>query len=289
MMFRSELYPRTGNPEERNFYSYFLDQRILEATRDYSKQYGIEYEGQICDIAAEVTKIVNGFIKAAQEAVQNGQKTCLYSYAEGVLSSKFDQLIQVVAASILNFKVTPHRIKFFLIECPNVEPYQPNLGNSFANFQTFRENGFLTDVTLKCQTGECRAHRVVLAARSDYFRKAFENPMKESQDSPFTIDVEAMGSDKGHLDELIDFLYTDHVHLKGRTLDDIYKLLILAHAYQVDGLIQACVYAISTLISEKTAQQIGEIGEKHCIQQLTNLSKLFLLKPLPEPMVTIQK
>lgn len=49
-----------------------------------------------------------------------------------------------------------------------------HLANLSGLFETLYKSGSLTDVTLACQGGMLRAHRLVLAACSPYFERVFK-------------------------------------------------------------------------------------------------------------------
>ena len=147
-------------------------------------------------------------------------------------------------------------------------------------FQNFRKDELFTDATLCCEDGEYPAHRVVLAARSDFFKSLLVNQMKESLTSVCTINARGMGTDRSHLEEFLDFLYTEKVELKGRSVEDIEKLLTLSRAYFVEGLTKACIFEIASQVNADNVDQIESIGERYEIQELTNLAKWYKNSPL---------
>ena len=71
-------------------------------------------------------------------------------------------------------------------------------------FQNFANKGVLTDVTLVCDGKELKAHKVLLAAASDYFSAMFTGGMLEADMDR----VEIQGVDAVALELLVDYCYT---------------------------------------------------------------------------------
>ncbi|XP_039760214.1 modifier of mdg4-like isoform X2 [Pararge aegeria] len=91
--------------------------------------------------------------------------------------------------------------------------------------------GALSDVTLSASGASLRAHRLVLAACSQYFAQLF----KEVETDNHTL-VVVLGCDAAELRLLLTFMYTGEVTASRECLP---ALLRLAHTLQVSGLTDA--------------------------------------------------
>lgn len=106
-MLNSQFFPLTGNPQETNFRCYHLHPAVLATAQNYANAQGLDCEEQVYDIAAEVTKAVNGILQCACQAKAEGKEvgeTCLNDCTP---LPKFNSLVQETAASILKFEVNP--------------------------------------------------------------------------------------------------------------------------------------------------------------------------------------
>ena len=96
-----------------------------------------------------------------------------------------------------------------------------------------RRDDLFTDITLIVGGREFRAHRVILAARSDYFLHLFTSGMKETSSERITLhEVEA--NVFGHI---LDIVYTGDVsEAASASFDVLNDVLIAADMWQIAGL-----------------------------------------------------
>ncbi|XP_059088107.1 zinc finger protein chinmo-like [Tigriopus californicus] len=108
--------------------------------------------------------------------------------------------------------------------------FQSNMAQCF---QEFRQDDEYLDVTLSCDEeagGQIRAHRVILAASSAYFRRILaQNP------APHPILLMPPSVTLGQLANLIDFMYNGEVCVLQENIDAFMKL---AEMMKVKGLVE---------------------------------------------------
>ena len=91
-----------------------------------------------------------------------------------------------------------------------------------------RKKNRLCDVTLKVESREFPAHRVVLSACSDYFCAMFTSDMAESQKA----EVELQGLSADTMEILLEFVYTESVKV---SVENVQALLPAACLLQLSG------------------------------------------------------
>lgn len=92
-----------------------------------------------------------------------------------------------------------------------------------------RKESKLCDVILQVENKEFPAHRIVLAACSDYFCAMFTNDMAESQKNV----VKLQGLAPETMDVLLDFVYTETVKV---SVENVQALLPAACLLQLTGM-----------------------------------------------------
>eukprot|EP00795_Rhopilema_esculentum_P009277 gene9277-16971_t len=99
--------------------------------------------------------------------------------------------------------------------------------------EQFRRDKVLCDVKILSQDREHHAHRVILAAGSDYFRTMFESDFKETQSG--VIDLGDISSIL--MDIILDFIYTGDARVSPSNACDLY---CLADRLAMKGLKSQC-------------------------------------------------
>ena len=98
----------------------------------------------------------------------------------------------------------------------------------------FREEGIFTDVQLRVGRTLFPAHRMVLAAYSDYFYAMFTNGMKESNQEVIELRDESMSSEM--LKQIIDYIYSGHLRINS---ENVFEVLAAADHLQVTSVLES--------------------------------------------------
>lgn len=111
------------------------------------------------------------------------------------------------------------------------------------SLQTILASGHMADITINVGDERIQAHSVILAARSPFFAGMLSCPMREMREREVTIkDLEAPA-----IHALMSFIYTGT--LKNGMLesdDQCVAVLMAAHRFEMPGLIQRCVMALTS-------------------------------------------
>ena len=99
----------------------------------------------------------------------------------------------------------------------------------------FRSESQFIDVRLKVGEDIFPAHRVVLAASSDYFYAMFTNGMKESNQEMIELKDENITSNAVKI--ILDSIYTEDLHV---TEENVFEVLAAAFHLQVTSVVQQC-------------------------------------------------
>ena len=104
----------------------------------------------------------------------------------------------------------------------------------------FRENGQFSDVVLDIFGTKISAHKIVLAANSDYFRALFCSPLNESSGEIIYFgdkdsETERMELTLSAILAVLDYLYTGHIEIESDivVLKDIAKAANYFHLYEI--------------------------------------------------------
>ena len=105
----------------------------------------------------------------------------------------------------------------------------------------FREQGEFIDVGLKVGGEIFSAHRIVLAASSDYFHAMFAHGMKESNQEVIELKDESISA--AALKIVLDSIYSGDLLVKDETVFDV---LVAADHLQVASVVQQCCEYLQT-------------------------------------------
>ena len=132
----------------------------------------------------------------------------------------------------------------------------------------FREEGLFTDVQLKVGKTVFSAHRMVLAAYSNYFYAMFTNGMKESTQEVIELKDESVSSDV--LKIVMDSIYTGDLHVDE---ENVFEVLPAADHLQVASVVQQCCdYLLTEFVERRldveTFCRIWVIADRHGLKDL---------------------
>ncbi|KAK3872770.1 hypothetical protein Pcinc_022165 [Petrolisthes cinctipes] len=150
---------------------------------------------------------------------------------------------------------TPRPLNTVQVEHPS------HTGTLLYGLNTLRSKGLLLDVTLVAGGEAFKAHRVVLASCSDYFRAMFTDEMRERGQSVIHLN----GVSAGGLGCLLEYAYTSRLSLN---LANVQEVLAAAAHVQVLTVVEACSTYLQTQIDLDNCVDIATIAETYSLGRL---------------------
>ena len=132
----------------------------------------------------------------------------------------------------------------------------------------FREQGEFIDVSLKVGKEVFSAHRIVLAAISDYFHAMFAHGMKESNQEVIELKDESISA--AALKIVLDSIYGGDLQVND---ENVFEVLVAADHLQVTTVVQQCCDYLQTHFVQlrsdvQTYCQICTIANRHGLKDL---------------------
>ena len=132
----------------------------------------------------------------------------------------------------------------------------------------FREQGEFIDVHLKVGEEVFSAHRIVLAASSDYFHAMFAHGMKESNQEVIELKDESISA--AALKIVLDSIYSGDLQVND---ENVFDVLVAADHLQVTSVVQQCCDYLQTQFVQlrfdvQTYCQICTIAYRHGLTDL---------------------
>ena len=132
----------------------------------------------------------------------------------------------------------------------------------------FREQGEFIDVHLKVGEEVFTAHRIVLAASSDYFHAMFSHGMKESNQEVIELKDENISA--AALKIVLDSIYSGDILVHD---ENVFDILVAADHLQVTSVVQQCCDYLQTQFVQlrfdvQTYCQICTIANRHGLTDL---------------------
>ena len=132
----------------------------------------------------------------------------------------------------------------------------------------FREQGEFIDVGLKVSEEVFSAHRIVLAASSNYFHAMFASGMKESNQK--VIELKDEGISAAALKIVLDSIYSGDLQVND---ENVFEVLVAADHLQVTRIVQQCCNYLQSEFVElrfdvQTYCKICTIADRHGLKDL---------------------
>ena len=142
----------------------------------------------------------------------------------------------------------------------------------------FREEEQFIDVRLKVGEDIFPAHRIVLAANSDYFYAMFTDGMKESNQEVIELKDESISPDV--LKFVMDSIYTGDLHVNE---GNVFEVLAAADHLQVTSVVrQCCDFLLTEFVNLRfdfeTYSRIWEIAYSHGLRDLQEAAECNMAK-----------
>lgn len=141
--------------------------------------------------------------------------------------------------------------------------------DSFSVFHEMREFDELCDITLKVNGKEIRAHRIVLAACSPYFRAMLTTGFLESNLGTITL----QDCEENAVEELVKFLYTCKLNLNELNVEHV---LAAAALFQLQLVVQNCADFLGTLIRIANCLGIQSLAMQYSLSNLESKVTSFI-------------
>ena len=150
----------------------------------------------------------------------------------------------------------------------------------------FREQGEFIDVGLKVGEEVFSAHRIVLAASSDYFHAMFAHGMKESNQEVIELKDESISA--AALKIVLDSVYSGDLQVND---ENIFEVLVAADHLQVTSVVQQCCDYLQTQFVDQlrfdvqTFCRVSAIADRHGLkdlQEATQTKMAYIYKEICE-------
>ena len=150
----------------------------------------------------------------------------------------------------------------------------------------FREQGEFIDVGLKVGEEVFSAHRIVLAANSDYFHAMFAHGMKESNQEVIELKDESISA--AALKIVLDSIYSGDLQVND---ENIFEVLVAADHLQVTSVVQQCCDYLQTQFVDQlrfdvqTFCRVSAIADRHGLkdlQEATQTKMAYIYKEICE-------
>ncbi|KAI5716250.1 hypothetical protein M8J76_003465 [Diaphorina citri] len=124
----------------------------------------------------------------------------------------------------------------------SVECFQSMSDDCLVNMKHCRDMNILCDAQFEVDGRIIRAHKIILASRSQYFRAMFTSQMKES----FECVIKLSNVSYDIFSSIIDFLYTGQIEVSNENIESLFHL---SHLYDIKQLEIICISYIHEHLS----------------------------------------
>lgn len=133
----------------------------------------------------------------------------------------------------------------------------------------FRDQKILTDVTLRTENEEFKAHKIILACYSDYFYALFTNSMIESKTNEVLLSIL---STKG-LKVILDYIYKSTMNI---CMENVVDVLHAASYLQIESAIIFCDLFLRKHINNDNVLDIINIADTYSLSELKKWAHMHL-------------
>ncbi|XP_070579796.1 uncharacterized protein [Ptychodera flava] len=121
---------------------------------------------------------------------------------------------------------------------------------------------------------EIRAHRVIVAARCDWFRRALNSGMREAIDKKITVH----DTNPELFKLFLQFLYSGHLDTSNFSVEQLADMMSLSDRYEVDTLKQLCEGALKSQLDEDTAFYMLTLADQFNARTLRGAAMNFVME-----------
>ncbi|VDK71576.1 unnamed protein product [Litomosoides sigmodontis] len=142
--------------------------------------------------------------------------------------------------------------------------------------------GECSDITLKVEGRLVPAHRVILAARSQYFRALLYNGMRETRDS----EIELVDTSFSGFKVLMKYIYTGKLSLSSMKEELVLEVLGLAHKYGFADLEISISEYMKAMLNVRNVCTVYSVAHLYSLHSLCDVCLNFADKHAPEVIST---
>lgn len=143
-----------------------------------------------------------------------------------------------------------------------------HLARTFKKMNDFRKSSQLCDIVLVVGDKRIKAHRLVLAAFSDYFSAMFTGDLSENGQA----EVNLTDLDPQAVEALIQYAYTSHIEIR---VDNVENLLSVSCILQIDEVKDACSEFMKHQLHPSNCLGIRSFAEGHGCNELYKIADAF--------------
>uniref|UniRef100_A0A915PWL1 BTB/POZ domain-containing protein 9 n=1 Tax=Setaria digitata TaxID=48799 RepID=A0A915PWL1_9BILA len=160
-------------------------------------------------------------------------------------------------------------------EIQHINYLAEHIGNLFIS-------GDCSDITLKVEGRLVPAHRVILAARSQYFRALLYNGMRETRDS----EIELVDTSLNGFKMLMKYIYTGKLSLSSMKEELVLEVLGLAHKYGFTDLEISISEYMKAMLNIRNVCTIYSVAHLYSLRSLCDVCLNFADKHASEVIAT---